>query len=170
MIRKISHIAPFFQNQLHIHVCLTEAQNFIFLGHNIAMFFHLEKAVIVFCSFMFIISIPLYCPQPYIHTKKIIMNIKSFTQCQFNNLFQHSWDPSQFQPKCCFEIHKFIIVERSYFQKKPMCEDLNKNEKWWKRRLCKYLNKQSPSPFICPTKDLHLIIELPSSIFWNEAN
>jgi CDGSH-type Zn-finger protein len=54
---------------------------------------------------------------------------KSFTQCQFNDLFQHSWDASQFQPKCCFEISKFIIVECTYSQKKPMCEGLHKNEK-----------------------------------------
>ncbi len=53
--------------------CPLDPGSNVFLGHHIAMFCHPKNAIISFCSFMFIISIPLYCPWPCIHTKIIIV-------------------------------------------------------------------------------------------------
>ncbi len=53
--------------------CPFDLGSILFWGHHIAMFCHPKSAIISFCSFMFIISIPLCCPRPYIHTKIITM-------------------------------------------------------------------------------------------------
>jgi hypothetical protein len=51
--------------------CPLDLGSICFLGHHIVMFCHPKSAIYIF--YMFIIFIPLCCPQPYIHTKIIII-------------------------------------------------------------------------------------------------
>ncbi len=72
-LKDVTHCIVPSRIELVAYSCPLELSLICFLGHHIAMFCHPKSAIISFCSFMFIISTPLCCLQPYIHTKIIIM-------------------------------------------------------------------------------------------------